>query len=404
MNLHEFQAKEVLRRYGIPVSPGHVAETPEQAFQAFSRLNVPLAAVKAQIHAGGRGKGVVVEKDLRTVRQQGGVRLVGSAAEAREVAGRMLGFPLVTRQSGPEGRVVRRVYVEAACDAARELYLGIALDRRAGMPVLMASTRGGVEIEEVAAEDPGAILREPFDAGLGLQSFQARRLGYGLGLEGKAFAEFRRIAPALCRLAVDRDCTLVEINPLAVTKAGTLAVLDAKMAVDDRALELGRQPELEALRDEAEEDPIEREAEKHGLSYVSMDGDVGCMVNGAGLAMATMDILHRAGGAPANFLDVGGGATRDRIRKAFHLLLANPRVRAVFVNIFGGILRGDVLAQGIVEAVKQVEVKVPVVVRIEGAGAEAGREILKGSGLEIIPARDLADGARKAVEAAKGGA
>ncbi len=402
MNLHEHQAKEILRRYGIAVPPGHVAETPDQAADSFSRLAVPLAAVKAQIHAGGRGKGVVMEDDFRAARLRGGVQLARSAAEAGEAAGKMLGHPLVTRQTGPRGRVVRRVLVEAACGIHRELYLGIALDRRAGRPVFMASVRGGVEVEEVAAQDPQALLREPFDVDGGLQAFQARLLGFELGLAGEASRQFARLAPALGRLYVERDCTLAEINPLAVSQTGDLLALDAKMSIDDRAL--FRQPEIEALRDETEEDPAERAAARAGFSYVAMDGRVGCMVNGAGLAMATMDVLALSGGAPANFLDVGGGASRDQVREAFRLLLANPAVKSVFVNIFGGILRCDVLAAGIVEAVKEVEVKVPVVVRGEAAGAEAGREILKGSGLRIVPASDMADGARKAIEAAGGGA
>jgi succinyl-CoA synthetase beta subunit len=403
VNLHEFQAKEVLRSHGIPVPPGLVAETPDQAFDAFVRLGVPLAMVKAQVHAGGRGKGVVYEKDLLTVRLQGGVRPVRSAAEAREAAERMLGHPLVTRQTGPRGRVVRRVYVEAACDLAREVYLGIALDRRAGLPVLMASPRGGMEIEEVAAREPESILKEPFDVACGLHDYQARRMGFALGFAGEALRPFCRIAAALCRLYVERDGSLVEINPLGVTKAGSFLALDAKVSIDDRALEVGRRPELEALRDEGEEDPVERAAARAGLSYVSLEGDIGCLVNGAGLAMATMDLLDLEGGAPANFLDVGGGARRDQVREAFRLLLANPSVKAVFVNIFGGILRCDVLAGGIVDAMKEVEVRVPVVVRLEGAGVEAGRAILKESGLRIIPASDMADGARKAVAAAGGG-
>ncbi len=400
MNLHEFQAKEIFRSHGLPVLPGHVAETPEQAADAFARLSVPVAVVKSQIHAGGRGKGTVYEKDLKTVRLQGGVKVVRSAAEAREVAAKILGYPLVTRQTGPQGRVVRRVYVEAGCEVERELYLGIVLDRRAGRPVLMASREGGVEIEEVAARAPEAILKEHFDAGHGLQAFQARKVAFALGLGGEAFKQFVRMAPALGRLYVERDLTLVEINPLVVTRQGQVVALDAKAAVDDRALELKRQPALEALRDVSEEDPLEYEAHRNGLNYVSMDGNIGCMVNGAGLAMATMDIIKQAGGAPANFLDVGGGASKDQVKKAFQLLLANPSVRAVFVNIFGGILRCDVLAQGIVDAVKEVEVKVPVIVRLEGTNVEAGREILKSSGLKIVAAADMADGARKAIEAA----
>jgi succinyl-CoA synthetase beta subunit len=400
VNLHEFQGKEVFRKHGIPVSPGFVAETPEQAAEAFSRLAVPVSVVKSQIHAGGRGKGTVYEKDLKTVRLQGGVKVVRSAAEAKEISSKILGYPLVTKQSGPQGRVVRRVYVEAGCDIDRELYLGIVLDRRAGRPVVMASREGGVEIEEVAARNPDALLKEHFDVGYGLQGYQARRLAFGMGLAGETFKQYARLLSALCRLYVERDCSLVEVNPLVVTKQGSVLALDAKMGIDDRAIELKKQPELEEMRDVAEEDPIEHEAASYGLNYVSMEGNIGCMVNGAGLAMSTMDIIKQAGGAPANFLDVGGGASKDQVKKAFKLLLANPDVRALFINIFGGILQCDVLAQGIVDAVKEVAVKIPVVVRLEGTNVQLGREILGKSGLKILAAADMADGARKVIEAA----
>jgi succinyl-CoA synthetase beta subunit len=400
MNLHEFQAKEVFRKYAIPVCAGQVAETTEQAVEAFTKLAVPVAVVKSQIHAGGRGKGTVYEKDLKTVRIQGGVKLVRSAAEAKEVAAKILGYPLVTRQSGPLGRIVRRVYVEAGCDIDRELYLGAVLDRKAGKPVLMASTQGGMEIEEVAAKDPGALLKEHWDIGYGLQGHQARRVAYGLGLSGEPFRKFLKIALAVTRLFVEKDCSMVEINPLVVTKQGDLLALDGKMGIDDRAIDLKKQADLEAMRDVGEEDPVEHEATSYGLNYVSMEGNIGCMVNGAGLAMATMDIIKQAGGAPANFLDVGGGANKDQVKKAFKLLLANPEVKALFINIFGGILRCDVLAQGIVDAVKEVDVRIPVVVRLEGTNVDLGREILKNSGLKIIAAADMADGAKKAIEAA----
>jgi succinyl-CoA synthetase beta subunit len=400
MNLHEFQAKQVLSKRGFPVLPGHVAETPALAAEAFTKLGGPVAVVKSQIHAGGRGKGTVYEKDLKTVRLQGGVKVVRSAEEARAIAEKILGHPLVTKQSGPKGRIVRRVYVEGGCDIARELYLGIVLDRKAGRPALMASQQGGMEIEEVAAKDPSAILKEHFDVGHGLQAYQARRLAYGLGLSGEGFKAFARLAPALCRIYVECDCSLIEINPLVVTTAGGIVALDAKMSIDERAIDLKKQPELAALRDVSEEDPIEHEATAAGLNYVSMEGNIGCMVNGAGLAMATMDIIKQAGGAPANFLDVGGGANKEQVKTAFKLLLANPDVKAVFINIFGGILRCDVLAQGIVDAVKEVEVKIPVVVRLEGTNVEIGRQILKDSGLKIIPAADMGEGARRAIEAA----
>jgi succinyl-CoA synthetase beta subunit len=400
VNLHEFQAKEVFRKYGIPVSAGFVAETPEQAAEAFAKLGGPVAVVKSQIHAGGRGKGTVYEKDLKTVRIQGGVKLVKSAGEAKDVASRILGFPLVTKQSGPQGRVVRRVYVEAGCEIARELYLGAVLDRKAGTPVLMASTQGGMEIEEVAERDPKAILKEHWDIGYGLQPHQARRVAYALGLSGETFKQAYKMLMAVTRMFVEKDCSLLEINPLVVTKKGDVLALDGKMGIDDRALELKKQPDLEAMRDVHEEDPVEHEATSYGLNYVSMEGDIGCMVNGAGLAMATMDIIKQAGGSPANFLDVGGGANKDQVKKAFKLLLSNPDVKALFINIFGGILRCDVLAQGIVDAVKEVDVKIPVVVRLEGTNVEQGREILSKSGLKISPAADMADGARKAIEAA----
>ncbi len=400
MNLHEFQAKEVFRKYGIPVSAGFIVETAAQAAEAFTKLGGPVAVVKSQIHAGGRGKGTVYEKDLKTVRLQGGVKLVKSAAEAAEIAGKILGFPLVTKQSGAAGRVVRRVYVEAGCEIARELYLGAVLDRKAGKPVLMASTQGGMDIEEVAEHNPQAILKEHWDVGYGLQAYQARRIGFALGLSGDTFKQFLKMISAVTRMFVEKDCTLLEINPLVVTKKGDVLALDGKMGIDDRALELKKQPELEAMRDVHEEDPVEHEATSYGLNYVSMEGNIGCMVNGAGLAMATMDIIKQAGGAPANFLDVGGGANKDQVKKAFKLLLANPEVKALFINIFGGILRCDVLAQGIVDAVKEVDVKVPVVVRLEGNNVELGRDILKNSGLKISPAADMADGARKVIEAA----
>jgi succinyl-CoA synthetase beta subunit len=400
VNLHEFQAKEVFRKYGIPVSRGFVAETPEQAAEAFGKLECPVAVVKSQIHAGGRGKGTVFEKDLKTLRLQGGVKLVKSAAEAKDIATKILGFPLVTKQSGSHGRIVRRVYVEAGCDIDRELYLGAVLDRKAGKPVLMASTQGGMEIEEIAERDPNAIIKEHWDVGYGLQGYQARRVAYALGLSGETFKQFYKMAMAVTRMFAEKDCSLLEINPLVVTKKGEVIALDAKMGIDDRAMELKKQPELEAMRDVSEEDPVEHEAGSYGLNYVSMEGNIGCMVNGAGLAMATMDIIKQAGGAPANFLDVGGGANKDQVKKAFKLLLANPEVKALFINIFGGILRCDILAQGIVDAVKEVDVKIPIVVRLEGTNVELGREILKNSGLKITAASDMADGARKVIEAA----
>jgi len=388
MNLHEYQTKQVLAKHGIPTLPGRVAESPEQAAEAFRALGGAVAVVKAQIHAGGRGKG-------------GGVKLVRSAEEAKDVALKLLGKSLVTPQTGPQGRLVRKVLVEAGCDIGRELYLGCVLDRKLGQPVLMASKQGGMEIEDVAARDPAAILQQPFDVGYGLQPFQGRALAFGLGLEGETFKAFTAMASAVARMFIQCDCSLLEINPLVVTKQGGVVALDGKMGIDDRALELKKQPELEAMRDVHEEDPIEHEAASYGLNYVSMEGNIGCMVNGAGLAMSTMDIIKLAGGAPANFLDVGGGANKDQVKKAFKLLLANPTVKAVLINIFGGILKCDVLAQGIVDAVKEIQVSIPIVVRLEGTNVEAGRKILKESGLKIISAADMGDAAKKVIEVAK---
>ncbi len=400
MNLHEYQAKELLAKYGVPVCPGRVAETPEQAAEAFRALGVPLAAVKSQIHAGGRGKGKVYEKDLTTLRIDRGVALVRNVEEARSVAAKILGGVLVTKQTGPQGRTVRKVYVEAGCEVDRELYLGCVLDRKAGKPVFMVSRQGGMEIEEVAARDPNAIVKEPLDVGYGLRPFQGRRLAYVLGFGGETLGQFVKMAASLARMVVERDLSLLEINPLVVTKTGNLLALDAKIGVDDRALELQKQSDLEAMRDVHEEDPVEREAASHGLNYVTMDGNIGCLVNGAGLAMATMDIVKQAGGQPANFLDVGGGATKEMVTAAFKILCRNSGVKAILINIFGGILRCDLLAQGIVEAVREVQVKVPVVVRLEGNQNEKGREILGSSGLKILPAKDMGEAAKKAVEAA----
>ncbi len=387
MNLHEFQTKQVLSKHGIPVLAGRVIETPDQAAEAFTALGGPVAAVKAQIHAGGRGKA-------------GGVKVVRSAAEAKEFAAKLLGKPLVTIQTGPQGRIVRRLYVEAGCDIARELYLGCVLDRKLGKPVLMASKEGGVEIEEVAHRNPDAILKQAIDVNAGLLPWQARALAYGLDLSGDSVAAFVKVAIAVSRMFVERDCSLLEINPLVVTKAGGIVALDGKMGVDDRAIELKKQPELAAMRDKHEEDPTELEAAEAGLNYVSMEGNIGCLVNGAGLAMSTMDIIKLAGGQPANFLDVGGGATKDQVKKAFTMLLANPSVKAILVNIFGGILKCDVLAQGIVDAVKEVQMKVPLVVRLEGTNVEAGRAILGKSGLRIESASDMGDAAKKVIAAA----
>lgn len=387
MNLHEYQTKQLLSNFDIPIAAGRIAETPDEAATVFTLLDVPLCAVKAQIHAGGRGKA-------------GGIKLVKSAAEAQQAAESLLGKPLVTHQTGPAGRIVRKVYIEAGCDIGQELYLSCVLDRKAGKPVLMASREGGVDIEEVAARSPEAILKEPIDIAAGLLPFQARRIAYALGIEPKTLSAFMGALTHLVRAYRTLDCSLLEINPFVIRKSGGVLALDAKMSVDDRALP--RHPELATLRDTSEEDPTEIEANSYGLSYVSMDGTIGCMVNGAGLAMSTMDIIQLHGGRPANFLDVGGGANKDQVAKAFKLLLANPNVRAVLINIFGGILKCDVLAQGIVDALKEVKVGVPVVVRLEGTNVEKGREILAKSELKIIPATDMTDAAKKVVATADG--
>ena len=395
MKIHEFQAKELFRRFQVAVPSGLVARTPEEAAAAFGQLGGPLAVVKAQVHAGGRGKGTIAGTEL----PQRGVQLVRSAQEAATVAGRMLGRPLVTIQTGPEGQVVRQVLVEAGCEIARELYLGIVVDRAARRPVLMASAAGGMNIEEVAAETPHLIFREAFDPDRGLQGYQCRKLAQKLGLAGPAVAAADKFMRAVCRLFVACDCSLAEINPLVVTKAGDLVALDGKINFDDNAL--FRHPELAALRDEAEEEPAEVRAGKAGLSYVKLDGNIGCLVNGAGLAMSTMDLIKLHGGNPANFLDVGGGANVEQVTEAFRILLSDKNVRAVLVNIFGGIMRCTTIATAVVEAYKQVGFNVPLVVRLEGTEVEEGRKILATSGVDIISATGLTDAAQKVVAAAR---
>ena len=384
MNVHEFQAKEILRRFGVPLLEGTVGRTPEEVAELAQRLGGRVV-VKAQIHAGGRGKG-------------GGVTVVRSAEEAGDFARRILGRPLVTPQTGPEGRIVRRVLVEAACEIARELYLAVVVDRATGRVAVIASSEGGVEIEEVAARAPEKIHRELLDPLLGLAPFQARRIAFALGLPKELTAKAGSFFTALVRAFHECDASLAEINPLVVTAGGELLALDAKMSFDDNAL--FRHPEIRGCRDENEEDPREREAAKHDLSYIALGGNIGCMVNGAGLAMATMDIVKYAGGEPANFLDVGGGATTDKVREAFRILLGDAGVKAIFINIFGGILRCDVLAEGVVAAAHQVGLSVPLVVRMEGTNVERGRQILAESGLAIEAATDMAEGARLAVAAA----
>ena len=387
MNLHEFQAKDIFRSYGIPVPAGRVAASAEEAASAARALGGTVWVVKAQVHAGGRGKA-------------GGVKLTRDVEAVRAAAAAMLGKRLVTKQTAAEGLPVERVYIESGSEIEREIYLSLTLNRDRGRIALIASAAGGMDIEEVAAKTPEQILTVNIHPAAGLQPYQARQIGFGLGFKGAQIAEFQSIAAALYRLYVETDASLVEVNPLIVTKAGALVALDAKINVDANAL--FRHPELAQLRDPSQEDPMERRASEHDLNYVSLDGDIACMVNGAGLAMATMDLIKLHGGQPANFLDVGGGATSERVTAAFQLILSNPKVRAVLVNIFGGIVRCDLIADGVINAVKNVGVKVPVVVRLEGTNADKAREMLAKSGLTITPAADLTDAARKVVALAAG--
>ena len=386
MKVHEYQAKELLRHYGVPTPRGEVVDTPEAARLAAKKLGGRVV-VKAQIHAGGRGKG-------------GGVKLAKDPEEAFELAKKILGMTLVTLQTGPEGRVVRKVLIEEALNIDKELYLGITLDRKIGMPVIMASKQGGMEIEEVAAHDPTAIHRQPIDGLLGVQPFQARAVALALGLSGDAYKKCVDFVQKMMRAYIETDAALAEINPLLVTKEGDVLALDAKMNFDDNAL--FRHKDIAAMRDITEEDPLEVEASKHGLNYIKLDGSVGCMVNGAGLAMATMDIIKLAGGEPANFLDVGGGATPEQVKNAFRIILSDKNVKAILINIFGGIMCGDRIAEGVVSAAKEVGLPVPVVVRLEGTNVELGKEILAKSGLPLITADGMWDAAVKVVKAAKG--
>ena len=380
MKVHEYQAKEVLRAYGVPTPRGIVATTSAEARKAATDLGGKVV-VKAQIHAGGRGKG-------------GGVKLAGDPAEAERRAEAILGMTLVTHQTGPEGREVKRVLVEEQLPIDRELYLGVVLDRAIGRPVLMASAQGGMEIEEVAARDPNAILRETVGSG-GLRTFQARRLAFGLGISGDAFAPSVRAMQALARAYHVSDASLIEINPFVLTADGRAIALDGKLDIDDNAL--FRHPDLAKMRDLDEEEPLETDAINHGLNYIKLDGNVGCMVNGAGLAMATMDIIQYAGGMPANFLDVGGGANKDQIKHGFRIILSDPNVKAILINIFGGILKVDVLAEGIIAAAQELEIPVPMVLRLEGTNVEKGREILERSGLDFVVAADMKEAAEQAV-------
>jgi succinyl-CoA synthetase beta subunit len=383
MNIHEFQAKQVLARFGVPVPKGQPASTPDEAAAAFRALGQPKAVIKAQIHAGGRGKA-------------GGVKLISSAEEAREFAARLLGKPLVTHQTGPEGRVVRRVYVEEASQVARELYLALVVDRKAAAIGVIASTEGGTDIEEVAAKTPDKIITDPVDPLLGMAPFQARRIAFALGLKDKQVGQFATLLGALYCAFVETDASLVEINPLVVSADGRVICLDAKISFDDNGL--FRHPDIRELRDPNEEDPAETEAAKYDLSYVHLDGNIGCMVNGAGLAMATMDIVKYYGAEPANFLDVGGGANAQKIAAAFRILLADSRVKAVLINVFGGIMQCDVLARGVVDAAREVKLSIPLVVRMEGTNVKEGKQILAESGIKVIAANDMADAARRVVD------
>jgi len=397
MKIHEYQGKQIFQRYGIPTPKGYVAFTAAEVAEATQKLieetKIGVVVVKAQIHAGGRGKG-------------GGVKVVkGGAAEAKATAEKLLGMQLITHQTGPEGQKVQRLYVEQGLDIARELYLGLVMDREERRIAVMASTEGGVEIETVAEKTPEKILTEHVDPVIGLGAYQARKLAYALDI-GKGtpnpketISAFVSLLQKLTVLFEKEDCSLCEINPLVVTKAGQVVALDAKINFDDNAA--GRHKEWAELMDKAEEDPVELEAKDAGLSYVSLDGDIGCLVNGAGLAMSTMDIIQHVGGSPANFLDVGGGATKDQVKKAFSMILSSPKVKGIFVNIFGGIMKCDVIAEGVVAATKELGLKVPLVVRLEGTNVELGKKILAESGLAIQPADTMSDGAKKIVAAVR---
>ena len=393
MNIHEYQGKELLKKFGVAVLDGHVAWTPEEAAAAAAKLPGPVYVVKSQIHAGGRGAG----KFEGDPGGKGGVRLAKSPGEVRDAAEAMIGQTLITKQTGAAGRRVSRVYVEAGCDIKRELYLSLLVDRETSRVTVVASTEGGMEIEEVAAHHPERILRAAIDPASGVSLFHARKLAYGLHLEGTQVHAFTKFVLAMYAAFMSLDCAVVEINPLVVTGAGEIVALDAKVSFDDNALY--KHPELEQLRDEAEEDPKELEAARFSLNYVALDGTIGCMVNGAGLAMATMDIIKLYGGSPANFLDVGGGATKERVTAAFKIILSDPNVEGILVNIFGGIMRCDVIAEGVIAAAREVSLNVPLVVRLEGTNVELGKEILAKSGLPITSAENLADAAEKVVRA-----
>ncbi|MEQ8396400.1 ADP-forming succinate--CoA ligase subunit beta [Thalassobaculum sp.] len=386
MNIHEYQAKALLAKFGVAVPRGGVAFTPDEAVKAAEKLGGPVWVVKSQIHAGGRGKG-------------GGVKVVKSLDAVKAEAERMLGMTLVTHQTGPQGKEVKRLYIEDGCDIARELYLSLLVDRATSRVTVIASTEGGMDIEEVAAHTPDKILSVAIDPVVGMSAHYARRIAFSLGLEGKQVSSAVKFLISLYKSFVDLDASMMEINPLVVTGAGDIIALDAKMNFDDNAL--FRHPDIAELRDEDEEDPAELEAGKHELNYVKLDGNIGCMVNGAGLAMATMDIIKLVGGEPANFLDVGGGATKDRVTAAFKIILSDKNVEGILVNIFGGIMRCDVIAEGVVAAAREVSLHVPLVVRLEGTNVELGKQILADSGLPIVSADNLGDAAEKIVKAVK---
>lgn len=388
MNIHEYQAKQIFAKYNVPTPKGLIATTPKEAVEAAEKLGGSIWVVKAQIHAGGRGLG-------------GGVKLARSLDEVKKFATEIIGMTLITHQTGPEGKLVHKVYIEEGADIKDELYLGVVLDRAKEMPIIMASTQGGMEIEKVAEESPEKIIKVAVDPAVGFQGYHGRELAFGLGLPKEDQAKFIKFAAALYNVYLDNDADMIEINPLIKTGSGDFLALDGKMGFDDSAL--GRHPDIEAMRDISEEDPDEREAAQYGLSYVSLDGEIGCMVNGAGLAMGTMDTINHMGGTPANFLDVGGSANAQTVAKGFEIILKNPNVKAIFVNIFGGIVRCDRIANGILEATKLTNVHVPVIVRLDGTNAPEAAEILKNANIaNVIAATDLADGAAKAVAAAKG--
>ena len=397
MNIHEYQAKALLRQYGAPVSEGRIVMKADEAKTCASEMDGPLWVVKAQIHAGGRGKGHFTEA---AAGEKGGVRLAKSVEEAEELTRQMLGRTLVTHQTGPAGKQVNRIYIEDGSDIARELYLALLVDRQTSRVSFVASTEGGMDIEEVAEHTPEKIVSFSVDPASGLSDFHGRRVAFALGLEGQQVKQCVALVKNLYRMFIEKDMEMLEINPLIVTPDGQIKCLDAKMGFDNNALY--RQPDIMALRDETEEDSKELAASKFDLNYIALDGEIGCMVNGAGLAMATMDIIKLFGAEPANFLDVGGGATTEKVTEAFKIITSDPNVKGILVNIFGGIMRCDIIAEGIIAAVKEVGLQVPLVVRLEGTNVELGKEIIANSGLNVIAADDLKDGAEKIVKAVKG--